>query len=205
MTFCFASSYAHSQDTSNVRRWSLTWKPLGVVDPVSANLTFGVGYQINPVLSVNVDLGLMRSWNRLMILDEVSAIARTGFKTSGEIKYHYQVTYVALQGFYNNFDRSNREYVWRYGRAYRQSVVMHRDTRVYGLHVMAGAKYESKSKRIYLETYAGYGIRYKESATSGLPEDGEPIPSESRSSPFIGPEDEVTPSIALGVRIGYRL
>ncbi|HZG00219.1 MAG TPA: hypothetical protein VEY71_04410 [Chitinophagales bacterium] len=202
--FVCLHAVAVAQDTLNERRISLTTKPLGLANPILPNATFGIGIQLHERFAVDADFGWIRSWNRNTVIDEPSAVVKNGFKTTLELKYYVnRPVYFSLQGFYNRYNRTREQYVWRYGRAFQQALELDGTLRVYGVHAMAGITFAKPGRRFNYETFGGYGVRYRQTGVANMPPDAE-YASLQEPTGGLG-NNELIPSMTVGVRVGYKL
>ncbi len=218
--FLLFTTLCHAQ-TSDSSKWTVTLRPLGIIDPLRPNITLGVQYEVAEKTFVELQAGLMQSLGK-NDLNEQENISVKGFRGVVEIKYKLvRKFFVGVQAFHNNFERKDNEYIWRSGRAYEQKINVSRKFAVTGAHLKCGVMLNPGHKRLYIECYGGIGLRYKKVSLNNLPIDGEIIGDSNGSAASTEGDDfqlfnfesdvnqrggnEVMPSVMLGVSIGIKL
>jgi len=198
----FSFSASTAQDSLTYPQWSVTVKPLGIIDPFLPNLMGGVQCRINEKFAVELNAGVIRSLANVFSSDDESEIKITGFKLSGEVKYFMlRNFYFSLQLFYNDYLKTNKEYVWRYAEQYQQELKIKKFKTVTGGHLKAGYVIRQR-KKLFFEAYGGIGIRFRNTRIKGYPEDATLIRGTGLLRDKAG--NEVLPSVSFGGTIGYR-
>ena len=194
-----------AQDSTAFSRLAITCKPLGAIDPFLANYTLGLEYQINKNLLAEINGGWIKTYLGSST-EHSENIYSTGYKVSAEVKYIVvKGLYVAVQAFYNDYDKTADEYVWRFAQTYQQKFKIHRLTTSIGGHLKAGYILKRPGKRFFYNFYAGIGVRQKQIKINNLPDDSELIDNNGNGVINNFPGNQVFPSVTLGVTIGFRL
>jgi len=201
---------ANSQTASDYfPKLAVTVKPIGFFDPFLTNFTGGVQYRFRDKLMVEIQGGLIHSWYCTYNQKEED-ISKKGWKAGVEVKYLlYKRMYAAVQLFHNNYTKTNEESVWRYGRSYTQDMNLDKKISSVGGHLKFGVFLYRPERRLFLDCFAGIGMRNRKIELQSLPEDVELIEEIDMFGPDIFDNDESGtrnyPSVELGFSIGFRL
>ena len=192
-----------AQDTTSspsIRRWAITFRPLGAVNPFLTNHTFGLQYNITKNFVIEANAGWIQSWFYVST-QNADNIFSSGYKLGGELKYViWKGMYFSLQGFYNDYKRTSEEYVWRFGETYEEKMEVDRFISVWGGHLNGGIMLTNPDKKFFFDFYAGLGARQKTVLVPGLPDDAQII---NNGGPNQAPGVYGSPSISMGVALGY--
>lgn len=190
-------------------RWSVSLKPFGMVDPFLTNFTGGVQYSFHHNYLVEFQAGLIHSWFCTYNQKEEN-IHRDGYRLSAELKYlAFKKIYFSVQGFTNNFTKSNSETVWRYGQSYTEEMEIDKKVKTLGLHLKFGYLLHQPTRKLFFDFYGGIGFRKRTIKMESLPPDGELVDEITMFGG--GPFSNDTPgtqnflSISLGMNVGYKL
>ena len=193
-----------AQDTTStpsIRRWAITFRPLGAVSPIVTNYTFGLQYKITKNIVVEANAGWIQTWYYIST-ENADNISSSGYRLGGELKYViWKGMYFALQGFYNDYTSNSEEYVWRFGETYEEKMEVDRFISSWGGHLNGGIMLTNPDKRFFFDFYAGLGARQKTVLIPGLPDDAEiNINNGVMNQP---PGVYGSPSLSMGVAVGY--
>jgi hypothetical protein len=200
LLWSFNSSAQDSTSNIPMRRWAITFRPLGAVSLFLTNYTFGLQYKATKKIVVEVDAGWIQTWF-YMSTANADNISSSGFRLGGELKYViWHGMYIAVQGFYNDYTKSSEEYVWRFGETYEEKMDVERFITSWGAHTKGGFILQRPDKNFFFDFYAGLGFRQKTILIPGLPEDAAIIEDGEFDQP---PGTYVYPSVTMGFAIGY--
>jgi len=200
LLWAFNCGAQDSTSIASIRRWAITFRPLGAVSPFLTNYTFGLQYKVTKKIVVEADVGWIQTWFYISTAN-ADNISSSGYRLGGELKYViWKGMYFALQGFYNDYTKSTEEYVWRFGETYEEKMDVERFITSWGSHTKGGYILSNPDKKFFFDFYAGLGFRQKTILIPDLPEDAEIIDNGEFDQP---PGTYVYPSVTMGFAVGY--
>lgn len=207
IAFIFCAHTGYAQNEKKFSRFDIVCKPLGFFNPLIPNYTAGIQVEVTKKWFAELQAGYVKSWYIANTNNDEKDVKRNGYKINAEVKYVFLNNwYIGLQYLYNNYDKTYQQYVNRYGQSFQQLLALDKHIVTHGSHLKIGYTTRNNNKRLYIDVYAGIGIRNKTVAIKSLPADAELI---DYTGPFTIEADPVQnrylPSAALGFNVGFRL
>jgi hypothetical protein len=199
---CVNISYA--QDSAKAWRHAITWKPLGLINPVLSNFTAGLLLKPSKNILLEFQGGYIYRYKLLDYqIDE--KVSLNGFKTNLEFKYIFsQYFYAGAQVFYLRYKKENNEYYDRMARTYQELITIEKQVNTFVTHIKSGFIFPIVEDNILIDIYAGFGMRYKMvDIVNSIPEDASV--SERRGVDFSTDQigNQYYPSVTAGFSLGY--
>ena len=194
----------HAQDSTKVWKYAVTWKPLGIINPVLPNLTAGLMLKASKNVIFELQGGYIYNYKFFDYTIEEKANIN-GLKANLEFKYLFnEYFYAGVQVFYLRYVKENNEYYDRIARTYQELMTVEKQINTYVTHLKSGFIFPVVDDKILIDIYAGFGLRYKMvELISTLPEDA--TVRERRGVDFSTDQigNQVYPSVTAGFSLGY--
>lgn len=153
--------------------WLLRINPLGIIDPIETNLSLGTEFRFHKTAATSIDVAYVlqslnmqnaKSSRGLIIRPAIRKYFDPGLNTFVEAELHYKMVESTMEDWVG---RKNVNGV----PAYQEFRTFHFKKKAAGVHFKLGVQ-ESlvQQKWLWLEAYAGLGIRYRWQETD-LPAD----------------------------------
>ncbi|MEP7257370.1 MAG: DUF3575 domain-containing protein [Flavitalea sp.] len=182
----------------------LRFNPLGLLDPVEGNLSFGAEYHLQKSWSVAMDA----SW--IFYSRHFSEANASGFMLRPAIRTYRgprQNRFFELEFQYKQVDHHLHDWI---GRDFVNGVPSYEELtsftyrkQVFGFHFKAGSIFPlTKNKRFWMEAYVGLGARYRHFSTVNQPYNTfSPLSDIFEGDFTLG----WTAALPLGMRLMWRL
>lgn len=204
LLFYCSIQLGYAQDNKKAWKYAITWKPLGIINPVLPNLTVGLMYKSSNHIMFELQGGYIYHYQLLdYTIEEKANIG--GLKANLEFKYLFNESfYAGVQVFYLRYVKENNEYYDRMARTYQELMTVEKQINTYVTHLKSGFIFPLVEDKILIDIYAGFGIRYKVvELISTLPEDA--TVRERRGVDFSTDQigNQFYPSVTAGFSLGY--
>lgn len=204
LLLCCVLGNSYAQDTTKVWKYAVTWKPLGIINPVLPNLTAGLLYKCNDNLLLEFQAGFIYKAN-IFDYSATQKLNIKGFKSNLEFKlFFHRGFYGGSQFMFQRYTRETNEYYLRYAMTYQELFSIEKLVNTYVGHLKLGIIEPIINNKFIIDVYGAIGLRYKTVALqSYLPEDASVV--ERRGVSF-GTNDignQLYPSLVAGFSLGY--
>ncbi len=201
------TSLLQAQDSLSLKKFNLTCKPLGLINPITTNATAGIMVQLQKKLYAEIQAGYIYSF-RISDYTIYNMKYNSGFKINTELKYFVLPdVYIGAQLFWNNYSRFENRFFTRQGGSYSELYLMQKQINTLVGHLKFGYLVILPSSNFFIDLFVAAGLRYKDVyvVKNNTPEDmGDLIGADL----ILGINNEGThiyPSAIFGVGLGYKL
>lgn len=183
-------------------KFAVKYNPTALLDLLTPAHQFAVEYKIVNNISGQTEIGYIN--HNLTPIRKENNHSFSGFKIRNEVRLYYKSNkfnnnfYLAPEILIKQFDQTRTRYVLRFGGMYQQKMNVSTTSKAFAVHLkIGGQSMLFQNSNFIFDYYAGAGIRYLHK-TNDLPEDAELENAWSL-------ENDVFPSIVIGVKIGYAI
>jgi hypothetical protein len=201
--FLFQFYFSFAQDTIVFPKWSVNIKPLGIFIDYTPNITAGIQYRFSRHFVAELHGGIVQNIQGIPDEEEQKDINMSGYTLKAEVKYLvFTKWYFSLQGFYFDYSKSDKEFVWRMAQQYQQQLKLDKDITESGFNLKMGYVIR-RDKKIFFEVFGGTGLMFRNVTTHELPEDAQLIDTNTFRQDEEG--NSILPAYNFGISIGLRL
>lgn len=186
--------------------WILKFSPLALIEIPQPSVQFAIEYRLSNALCLQHEIGWLPPMNSQGIFESGEKYNGGKFKT--ELRFYfeddvlrnekYHRSYLAFEGLYRiRVVRKEGWYHMNTG-AFSQWLELYQNRQQFAFHVKYGKQARiSRKHGVYLDYYAGIGLRKYYSTHSYITKDLQGIPDKTEEI-----YDFLTPSISLGFKLG---
>jgi hypothetical protein len=202
--FCCCLLNSNAQDSTKTWKCAITWKPLGIINPVLPNLTAGALLKVNKNFLIELQAGYIYNYRPSSYLIYEKRTMQ-GWKGNLEFKYLlYEGFYAGCQVFYNAYQRNENVFFNRYANTYQELILTEKRIATYVIHLKGGALIPLIENKLLFEIFGGLGARYKMvNMLNVLPDDATSIERRGVNFSTDEPGNQLYPSITAGFSLGY--